>query len=211
MLLDIILIIFLASLIGYGYKKGAVDVVAHLASIIIAFILAYFLARTVGDYIAESTIMGKNARASGENNITELMANDKSVGENGIIGRLVEITRIDLSNSRTIIAAKLTDYIFIGIGFGAVYFITRIILWIAAMMLDGIFELPVLKTFNKLGGVIAGIVMFLIETGIIFAVIYFASSFDFMKGIIRLIDSSVIASTIYNHNIITDLLLSKIF
>lgn len=211
MLLDIILIIFLASLIGYGYKKGAVDVVAHLASIIIAFILAYFLARTVGDYIAESTIMGKNARASVENNITELMANDKSVGENGIIGRLVEITRIDLSNSRTIIAAKLTDYIFIGIGFGAVYFITRIILWIAAMMLDGIFELPVLKTFNKLGGVIAGIVMFLIETGIIFAVIYFASSFDFMKGIIRLIDSSVIASTIYNHNIITDLLLSKIF
>ena len=51
--------------------------------------------------------------------------------------------------------------------------------------------------------------MFVIEISIVLSVIYFASSFEFMKGIVNLINSSIITKAIYDHNIITYLVLNR--
>lgn len=209
MLLDIILIVVLVSLVGFGYKKGLMEIVTKIISIVVAFVLAYLLAKTAGEYIANNTNIGAKGRESIQNGVVELLSKKGDLEKYSVLNRTMEDLNINTTNSKAQIAEKVTDYVFVGIGFGAVYLIVRIIAWVATMILDGVVKLPVIKSFNKLGGAIAGFVMFIIEISIILSVIYFASSFEFMKGIVNLINSSVITSTIYNHNIVTHLIASR--
>ena len=99
---------------------------------------------------------------------------------------------------------------FIGIGFISVFVVSRIVIFIVQKILESIFELPVLKTFNKLGGVIASALLFLIEVSIILAIVKSISSLNFMSGTINFIQSSVITKVLYDHNIFTNIILSKI-
>ena len=209
MLLDIILIVVLVSLISFGYKKGLMEIITKIASIVIAFVLAYLLAKTAGDYIANNTSLGAKGKVSIQNGVVEILSKKGDLEKYSVLNKTLQDLKIDVTSSKAQIAKKVTDYAFVGIGFGAVYLLVRIICWVASMVLDGIVKLPVIKSFNKLGGAIAGAVMFLIEASIVLSIIYFASSFEFMKGIVNLINSSVITSAIYNHNIVTYLILNK--
>ena len=209
MIVDIILIIILISLISFGYKKGLMEIVTKIASIVIAFVLAYFFAKTAGDYIANNTNIGAKAKVSIQNGVVEVLSQKGDLEKYSVLNKTMKDLNIDLSSSKSQIANKVTDYAFIGIGFGTVYLLVRIIAWVASMILEGVVKLPVIKSFNKLGGAIAGVVMFVIEISIVLCVIYFVSSFAFMKGIINLINSSIITKTIYNHNIITHLIVNR--
>lgn len=203
MILDIILIALFVFMMLYGYKKGCIGIVAKLVSLIIAFILAYFLAETIGGYIAETDFGGKIA----ESIESTVVVNLNNAQESSVISFLQD--KLELADESSIMD-KILNYVFTGIGFVCVFVVVRIVLWIAQKILENIFELPVLKTFNKLGGVIASTVLFLIEVSILLAVIKSISSLDFMQSIVKIVQSSVITKTLYDHNIITTLILSKI-
>lgn len=199
MVLDIILIIWCILMIIYGYKKGCVGIIINLVSIVVAFILSYILCETVGGYI-KSTEYGIKIQTSIENSIeNRIVAHDEI-----IISMLQEqLEKQELINN-------ISNYIFIGIGFVMVFFASRIILWIAGKILDSIFELPVLRSFNKFGGIIVAIVIFIIEIGIVLAAIKSVTMFDFMNKTLEYIQSSVITKALYDHNIFTELILRKI-
>ena len=148
MIVDIILIIILVSLIGFGYKKGLVEIVTKIASIVIALIFAYLLARTAGDYIVNNTSIGAKAKASIQNGVVQVLSQKGDLEKYSVLNNTIKRLNIDLSNSKAQIADKVTHYIFIGIGFGAVYLIVRIIAWIVTMMLDGVVKLPVIKSWR---------------------------------------------------------------
>ena len=77
-------------------------------------------------------------------------------------------------------------------------------------ILESIFELPALKEFNKLGGIITAAVLFIIEISIILAAIQSISSLSFMAKVVNTIQTSVITRILYEHNIFTNIILSKI-
>jgi len=203
MVLDIILIVLFVLMILYGYKKGCIGIVAKLVSLIIAFVLAYLLADTVGSYVS-GTSVGTKIQASIENVVIGEINNS----EDTTVIQLIQ-EKLNLKNESDIIQ-KLADYVFLGIGFVIVFIIARLVLWIAQKILESIFELPVLKTFNKLGGIIASVVLFLIEISIFLAVIKSISTISFMTSIVNTINTSVITKALYDHNIFTMLILNKI-
>lgn len=204
MVLDIILIILIIFMMLYGYKKGCINIAAKLVSLIAAFVIAYLLAGTAGDYI-ENTSWGNNIKNSIEINIQEQLNN---VEKNTIVSMIQNKLNIDNQND---ILGKAVNYVFTGIGFVSVFVVARIVLWIAQKILESIFELPVLRTFNKLGGVIASTLLFIIEISIILAIIKSLSSISIMSNAVNFIQSSVITKALYDHNIFTNLILSKIF
>jgi len=204
MVLDIILIILLLFMILYGYFKGFIAIVAKLVSLVLAFVLAYILASTVGDYISD-TNWGISVKTSIEENILEQLG---STEKTAVISMIQNKLTIENENS---IIDKIINYVFTGIGFVTVFLVARIVLWIAQKILENIFELPVLKTFNKLGGVGMAVILYIIEISIILAVIKSVSSISFMSGAVNIIQASVITKALYDHNIFTSLILSKIF
>lgn len=203
MVLDIIVIVFFALMIIYGYSKGCISIVAKLVSVIIAFVLAYFLADTVGNYI-ESTKVGVQIKTSVEEVVLNEMNN---IQDETVISLIQE--KLNILNTEDV-ATKIINYVFVGLGFVVVFVLARIILWIAQKILESIFDLPVLKTFNKLGGVIASVVLFLLEISIILAIINSLSTMSFMSSIVDVIKSSVITKVLYEHNIFANLILTKI-
>ena len=190
-------------MLGYGYKKGCIGVVASLASVIIAFVLAYFLSETVGNYIQE-TSWGMSISKEIKSSVVDLL---KTSEESGIVEFIQE--KLKLSNKNTI-ASKIVDYVFTGVGFIIVFIGARIIVFIVQKVLETIFELPVLKSFNKLGGIIAAAILFVVEFSIILAVIESLSSLSIMGKVVNIINTSVITKELYDHNIFTNIILSKI-
>lgn len=203
MILDIILIAIFICIILYGYKKGAVGIIAKLITVILSFVLAYLFAGTIGEYISK-TDFGINLQTSITNTITNKF---NSPSDSEVILKIQETIGNSTENEITL---KIVRYIFTSIGFAAVFVISRIVLWIAQKVLESIFELPVLKTFNKLVGIIAAILLFVIELSIILAIIRAISAFTFMNTAVKVIDSSVITKAVYDHNIITNLILTKL-
>lgn len=203
MILDIVLIILFLLMILYGYKKGCIGIVAKLVSLIIAFVLAYFLAQTVGNYIA-NTDLGANIATRIESKVLDSL---NGSSEKTVVSIVQE--QLNLKSEETIIP-KIVEYVFTGVGFIVIFVVSRIILWIAQKILESIFELPILKTFNKLGGVITAAILYIVEISILLAVINSISTLSFMEKIVGTIQSSVITKVLYDHNIFTNLILSKI-
>lgn len=203
MVLDIILIILFIFMLIYGYFKGCIGIVAKLVSLILASVLAYLLADTVGDYIA-GTQFGIDIKNSIQNTVIEKINN---VEENTAVSIIIN----NVGNENQIaVTNKITDYIFVGVGFVTVYIFARLVLWIAQMILESVFELPILKMFNKLGGVMVAGLLFIVELSVVLAIIKSISTISFMNNIVTVINSSIITKVIYDHNIITNIILSKI-
>jgi len=202
MILDIILIILFICIILYGYKKGAVGIIAKLVTVILSFAIAYLLAETVGEYISK-TSLGIKIQTSITTTISDRL---NAQSDSGIIIKIQEMLK---SSSESELTSKTVEYIFVGIGFMSVFIVSRLVLWIAQKILESIFELPVLKTLNKLGGIIASVLLFIIELSIMLTIIKAISTLSFMNAVVNIIDKSVICKAIYNHNIVTDLIVTK--
>lgn len=203
MILDVILILLFICIMLYGYKKGAIGIIAKLVTVILSFVLAYFFAETLGEYISR-TDFGMNIQTSIINTITDKLNEQSDYGTNL---KLQETIGNATGNE---LVLKIVSYIFTGIGFAVIFIVSRIVLWIGQKILESIFELPVLKTFNKLGGVIAAALLFIIELSIILAIIKAISTLAFINAVVNVIHSSIITKTIYDHNIITSLILTKL-
>ena len=203
MILDIIVIVLFIGVMFYGFKKGAIGIVAKLVTVILSFVLAYLFAETVGGYIS-NTSFGVNLQTTITNAITKKL---NSPMDSEIILKIQDTIGNSMQNE---LVLKIVKHIFTGVGFAAVFIASRIVLWIGQKILESIFELPVLKTFNKTGGVIASAVLFIIELSIILAIIKTIATLAFMNGVINIIHDSVITRTIYDHNIVTTLILTKL-
>lgn len=204
MILDVLIIVLLIFTIIYGYVKGCIKIVAKLVSLVVALMLAYIMAGQVGRYIL-NTEFGGDIRMSIENRaVNEL---DKVEQESAIY---IIKEKFSLNNDKVLVD-KIVDYVFIGMGFIVVFVIARIVLWAGQKILENVFELPVLRTFNKLGGVVAAVALYITEISIILSIIKMLTTFAFMNGVVEVIQSSVITRFIYEHNICTKIILSKIF
>lgn len=210
MLLDIVVIIALISCMVYGYKKGLIKVVSKIVSIVIALVLAYLLAKSVGQYIQNKTTLGNKANETIKTNITKILKDKDPTQNNAVIKSLEEIVNMNVQNTKDMFAERITDYIFIGIGFEIVYILVRLVLWGATIVLDKMSKLPLLKPANKLLGMAFAIVLGFLEICVVLSIIYFLSAFEFMKGIVGFVNSSIIAGELYEHNIVTNIIQSII-
>lgn len=212
MILDIILVVLIIGAIILGNKKGFIKIASGLVTFIIAFVIAYMFANNVADYIRYDTGVGNKIEQSIVTSVSSMLDKESKEQEKSnskleaMLGNKINEI-IEGSKDNTV--SVVTNYIFTGIGFAATFTVVKLVLIIATIMLDGVFNLPVLKSFNKLGGIIASVILLLLKVWIVFAIIHFISPMEFMQGIVKTINSSVITRILYEHNILVSLIATK--
>ena len=77
MILDIVIIAILALAGFLGYKKGLIDMVVGLVSIILAFVLAIILQNSVANFLMEKTSLGGNVESQIEESLNKALLNEQ--------------------------------------------------------------------------------------------------------------------------------------
>ena len=148
---------------NYRYKRISAYFIDF---IIVAFIAAYLLANTTGMALKKTEIGATAAKTiktslvnvldltKGDNPVagvvTDIASNIPVGGD--IIQKLVNKINKELQASSAVLANKVVNYLFIGIGFMLIFITAKVVLSVAFFILELIFELPLLKEMNKLVG-----------------------------------------------------------
>ncbi len=210
MILDIILVVLVIGAFVLGNKKGFIKIISGMVTFIIAFAVAYIFANNVADYIRYDTVVGSKIEQSISTSISNVINQENKENESNKLETMFgdKINEI-AQNGKNKTVSVITNYIFTGIGFIVTFVLAKAVLLIVTIMLDGVFNLPVLKSFNELGGIIAAVVLLVLKVWIVLAIIHFVAPMEFMSGIVKLINSSVITKVLYEHNILVSLIATK--
>lgn len=210
---DFILIGVIALFILAGAARGLVKSLFGLGSIILSLVLAFALypvvtgylqQSPVGDFVTESVekMLGERESVINEGASAE---NDPEAGS-AEEGGLPEIVQDTLENtgeavketaSAGIAAAALNI-----ISLLAVFIIVRLVLWIAATLLDIVTKLPVIHGCNKLLGAVMGGVSGLLIVYLLLGLLTFTNLLNTTTDFGRTVQSSLLLSQMYENNII---------
>ena len=211
--IDIIIIILILLSTFLGYKKGLVGVAFKILSFIIALVITLILFKPVSNYIINNTQIDDNIQSA----ITEKLSGTKIDEEGKIsnqnsdipqvmveyINKSIEDT-IDKTKDNLIqqVAINLTQSSINIIVIVSLFIVTRIILFVVSLILDAVTELPLIKQFDEIGGIIYGILRAIVILYVLFAILTFILPMIPNNNILTAINNSIIAGFMYNNNII---------
>lgn len=217
MIIDIILIALIALGVFFGYKKGLVGILIGVASLILSIILAFVLQGPVSEYLY-STPVGTsieskvtefvNDTLSSENN-ENVDSEDNTKKENDFFSKVIQ----DATNSEDTVkeaSKNITMFILKGITFIGIFILVRIICYILQMILNVVFDLPILHSVNKFGGMAINLVATLLKLWILLAAIQLISSVVAIDFITNLINQSYLTKLLYENNILLNILQTTI-
>lgn len=158
-IIDIVIITIIILSAFLGYKKGLVKLGTRLFAGIIAIILTIILYRPLGGLIINNTSIDEKI----ENTITEnttSFINENTQGIDIITNQIKnEILPEEAKNISQNVIYTITSIL--------LFIIIKITLSIIIALLDFVADLPILKQFNEVGGIIYGLIR-----GIIIACIF---------------------------------------
>lgn len=215
---DLIVIIIIGFAIFRGYKRGFIKTGFGILSFFISIVITFMFYKPVMNIIKENTgfemwlseyLYSMNLEEP-NNESGEALTISES-GEN-YIENLPELV-VDMigleeikENAKATIIDKIVDFALKLLSIIIVYILTKIILYFVVLVLDSVAQLPVLKQFNELFGLILGGILGLIQIYSICAIIAFVSSMPSMNGIGNIINNSAFAQVFYNNNILIKIL-----
>ena len=196
---DLIIIGIFALSIFIGYKQGLLKAIIKLFSFFIAIIVALVLYRPISNAIINNTSIDDNIKNVMVEKITpdNIQNTEENITTNLLYG--AETSVEEVANTFTV---NLINIVVILI----LFILVRIILIIVIKLTDIITKLPLLKQANKLGGSIFGVLRGVVLIYTILAVVYLISPL-ISNNVKEGIDKSLITSTLYNNNIILNILL----
>ncbi len=221
--MDLIVICLFAFAIARGYKKGFVKAAYHLISFALAIVLTYlfypYMVRLLKLTHVSDTISGafshlltipteaadNAASAISSLKIPQLLKTFLIENNNYEVYRLLGVeTLTDYIN------AYLTNMVINAMGILITFVIVLLIIKIAAVLLEIVDHLPVIRTLNKLLGVVMGAATGLVYIWVFCLLLTFAGAFAKLPMIYPGIAQSLLTGFFYNHNILLESLL-KIF
>lgn len=185
--LDLIIILIIGLTLYFSAKNGFVKTAISASSFIIAMALTATLSAPLAEVIKQTPIADSIRTATEEKINDILLDNSFDVdslldGESSEFNNLLSISGItkeslsdwydeDVTPSVEDATAKLAegitapiiDTVAMAVAIIVIYIGTRIALMVLSFVLDQIFRLPVLKSCNKLLGIIVGVVLALIR------------------------------------------------
>lgn len=208
--LIVIGIIFLSTFLGY--KKGLIGVAFKIASFIIAIIITLILFKPISNFIINNTEFAQTI----ENTIVQKLSTAEI--ENGQIKQensdlpevIVNYINVGLQNTVNeakdsivkIVARNLAETIVEIIVIIGLFIITRLLLLFAKAILEAISEIPIIKQFNKAGGILYGILRGLLLIYLMLAIISLILPMLDKTSILNIINNSILTKVLYNNNII---------
>lgn len=214
---DIIIIAIMVLSIYLGYRKGLVKIAVKLCAFLIAIIVSLLFYKPVSNIIIENTELDEKIENTIiENGTKELdedkedqeqnnKENDETFLENvqGYVDETITETQNELvKKAAKEISGRLINIIVI-VG---LFIITRLILILLVLISDVITNIPIIKQFNKLGGILYGIIRGLLLIYAILAIVFLVVSISGNSDIIETIESSMLTKFMYESNILLNII-----
>lgn len=207
--IDIGIILIMVLTIIIGYKKGLIKVAISFMAIIISLVLAIVVYKPIAKQIANNTqidekienIIYQKIKDIDFENITE-----KEKEENQIIAftekYVDEAIEQSQENVAKYVAKSLSETVLEIATFIILLIILRIVLLLLNIVASVIGELPIIKQFNKSGGIVYGIVEGFLIINVIFAILYIINPVCLNGKIEKNIEKSQLGKAIYKNNLI---------
>lgn len=217
-LVDLVIISILISNAYWGYRRGLVAVLFKVLLFIVSLLIVFLLYKPVSNSIINNSQLDEWLSGAIRDSLEGTILSD---------GTLVESTESNFSeavaeliNSFVTEALELAEVDPIGyVSLQLSYFMIRVGTMLVLLMLSRflllfvrfaaelIGNLPIIKMFNKSGGLLYGIVKGFFTIYLILAVLSVISPLISSWGIISAIEDSTLGYKMYNNNLILNLII----
>ncbi len=212
-LIDLVVIGIIILSTYLGYKKGLIGVAFKILSFIIAIIITLILYKPVTNIIIQNTTWDEKIEQTIYEKIsgTKIEEGEKIKKEEtdlpGIVVNYInsgiESTVIQAQESiAQMVSKNLSQSIIQILTMIILFTITRILLIFAKVILEAVSELPIVKQFNEIGGILYGILRGFIIIYAILAIASFVLPIINQNTLLGTIQHTIITKILYNHNII---------
>lgn len=199
---DLIIIAILALSVFLGYRKGLIKLAISLCATILAIIITAVLYTPVSNLIINTTNIDETVENFIYERATETIKNEENEGVNyvqEVENQIVE----DAKNNILPETARTLAINIVNIGVMIVLFlIVRIGLRFVTALANALAKLPIIKQFNKIGGIIYGIIRGFLIIYIALEIISIVGQINPENIINKDINESSIGKILYNNNVI---------
>ena len=192
-IIDIIVFAFILISVLLGYKKGLISLGIHLVAVIVALVIAFILYRPIGNLVINTTSIDESLEQIIQGQIES--AAESGLGEdNALVKNVGEGLTQETSRS-------LAINIIYGVTMLILFIILRICLVFINSLANAIAKLPILKQFNKLGGVLYGLLRGIIIVYAILLIIGLIITLNPEGALNQTISQTYLTKMMIEHNI----------
>ena len=213
---DIGIVVIVALSTFLGYKKGLIGVAFKIISFLIAIILAFVLCKPVSSYIMQQTIIDDKIEETIENALRNKQVESPQEQSNtiGIPEVITDYIQKEITNATvqaqnqvaTVVAQNVTVTAINAISFIAIFIILKIVLLVLKLFSEQLANFPIIKQFNKLGGIIYGVLRGLFIIYLLLGIVSFMAPMLVENRILVTITNSYLGNAFYQHNLLLKLL-----
>lgn len=210
-IIDLVIIAIIALCTFFGYKKGLTQCIIKIFSFVIALVVAFILFKPFSNLVIQNTKIDDTIKEAVINIVKDDVEETGRVKEdNNLPKAMVDYINKTIENAVTEAKENVVEVVAEEIAFATInvgvaillFIIVRIALIFISMISKLITDLPIIKQFDKTGGIIYGILKSFVIIFVMFALISFVSPMIEQTGIIVAINKSVIGSILYNNNLL---------
>lgn len=194
--IDLIVISFVLLSVFYGYKKGLAKVGLRMLGFLISIIITFVLYRPISMMIIENTTIDEMIQSKIISNIGIQQEGQDNYIEKSIID--------STQNNMLSELAKPLSYnlIYISVMF-LLFIISKIILFFIASLTNVVTSMPIINQFNKIGGILYGIIVSFFVIYLVLLIISFAARYNSNNQIYNIINNTYITKFLYEYNILS--------
>lgn len=204
--LDIIIAVVILANIYICYQKGIVKLAVGLIAVLVSIVLAIILYKPVSALIINNTQIDDNIEKAIIENFTVNQEKAVETEDNGIMKYMESYVddAVNKTKNQIVIEAAgviSTKLINVGVMIG-IFILARVILVVITLMADIITELPILKQFDAIGGILYGVIKSLLIIYAVLAILFFIVYTTGNTAISEAIANSYITKLFYDHNLL---------
>ncbi len=211
--IDCLVVLVMASCIFVGYKKGLMKVAINFIAIFLSIILALILYKPVANFIVNNTELDEKINSGVYEKIKDedfYNLSDEAKDKNGLLQisdkYINEAIQSSKDNVAQYVSDRITETIINGIAFVIVVIALRVVLILLYLLSDVIGSLPIIKQFNKSGGILYGVIEGLFFINLVFAILYVLNPVCLNGKIDEAVQKSNLGKLAYNDNIIINMI-----
>lgn len=189
--IDIVLIAIVLLSAFLGYKKGLVKLGAKLFAGIIAIVVTIIIYKPVANIVINNTPIQSKIENTILKNTPQLIEEDSE-----LTNTIVESVQNEVLPAQVKEMSKSIVYAITAI---VLFIVVKIVLSIAISFIDAVANLPILKQFNEVGGIIYGLVRGILIAGICILLMVVFININPESDLKNKIESSIITKNIYGN------------
>ena len=215
-LVDLVIISIIISNAFWGYRRGLVNVIFQVLAFIVSLLIMFVLYKPVANTIMNATSLDETLSEAIASNLTGTTLEDGNLinaEQSNISTSVVELINSFVTEALNRAESDVVGYVSNQLARMVIYTGTMLLLFIVSRALlvlvrlvgELIGNLPIIKMFNKSGGLIFAVIKGFVIAYAILAILSVLSPIISQFGIISAIHDSTFGSAMYNNNILLNL------